>query len=78
MKTKRCNFCGSDRYEERCIEYVGQDPCAALCSGVGFGHRLSSYLTSLSEGKTDLLVVPMPGLPANLSLMQEPSCRNRK
>ena len=78
MKTKRCNFCGSDRYEERCIEYVDQDPCAALCSGVGFRHRLWSYLTSLSEGKTDVLVVPMQGLPANLFLMQEPSCRNRK
>lgn len=22
MKTKRCNFCGSDRYEERCTEYL--------------------------------------------------------
>ncbi len=54
MKTKRCNFCGSDRYEERCIEYADQDPCVALCSGVGFGHRLWSYLTSLSEGKTDV------------------------
>ena len=22
MKTKRCNFCGSDRYEEKCIDYL--------------------------------------------------------
>ncbi len=22
MKTKRCNFCGSDRYVEKCIEYL--------------------------------------------------------
>ena len=78
MKTKHCNFCGSDRYEERCIEYSSQDPCAGLCSGVGFGHRLWLYLTSLSEGKTDVFGVPRQWLPANLFLMQEPSCRNRK